>query len=79
MIDKNVMEVLMELLSEPGEAVADILSNVVHLEDMIEVAGEEYEDMTDAGVKKFAIAVYEAYAAEEREHLMSNLKFMFDG
>ena len=78
MIDKNVMEVLMELLSDPGEAVADILSNVVHLEDMIEVAGEEYEHLTDAGFKKFAVEVFEAYVAEERKHLMKKLEFRFD-
>ena len=77
MIIKYALEILMEHMSEPGEVVAEVLSTAEYLEDMMEAA--ECEDMTDAGVKKFAIALYEAYAAEEREHLMSNLKFMFDG
>ena len=78
MINKYVMEILMEYLSEPGEVVADILSSAEHLEEMIEVAGKEYEHLTDTGVKKFAVEVYEAYAAEERRDLMRNLEFMFD-
>ena len=76
MIIKHAMEILMEHLSEPGETVAEVLSTAEYLEDMMEAA--EYEDTTDAGVKKFAVEVYEAYAAEERRDLMRNLEFMFD-
>ena len=78
MINENVMQVLGELMSDTGDVATDILSNVEYLEMMIEVAGDEYEHLTDAGIKKFAVEVFEAYVADERKYMMKNLEFMFD-
>ena len=78
MINENVLQVLGELISDTGDTAADVLSNVECLEEMIEVAGDEYEDLTDAGIKKFALEVFDAYVAEEMKYLKKNIEFMFD-